>query len=79
MVGVIYSVLGVRSQAPPVVTLIGLLGMLVGEQIIPVAKQMLAGAEFVSACDKTSATTHIFGQLPGRHSVQISELPDDEK
>ena len=33
LVGVIYGVLDVKSPAPPVVALIGLLGMLGGEQI----------------------------------------------
>jgi XapX domain-containing protein len=31
-VGLIYGVLGVRSPAPPLVALVGLFGMLVGEQ-----------------------------------------------
>jgi XapX domain-containing protein len=31
-VGMLYSLLGVRSPAPPAVALIGLLGMLIGEQ-----------------------------------------------
>jgi XapX domain-containing protein len=35
VVGVVYSLLGVRSPAPPVVALIGLLGILLGEQIVP--------------------------------------------
>jgi len=39
VVGIVYSLLNVRSPAPPVVALVGLLGILVGEQIIPVAKQ----------------------------------------
>jgi XapX domain-containing protein len=34
-VGGIYGLLGVRSPAPPVVALVGLLGMLIGEQVIP--------------------------------------------
>jgi XapX domain-containing protein len=34
-VGLIYSLLEVRSPAPPAVALIGLLGMLIGEQAIP--------------------------------------------
>lgn len=34
-VGIIYGVLGVRSPAPPIVALLGLLGMLVGEQLVP--------------------------------------------
>lgn len=33
LVGVIYSLLNVRSPAPPVIALIGLLGILVGEQL----------------------------------------------
>ena len=37
LVGVIYSLLQVRSPAPPLIALIGLLGMLFGEQVIPVS------------------------------------------
>ena len=32
-VGVIYGLVGVRSPAPPVIALVGLLGMLGGEQL----------------------------------------------
>jgi XapX domain-containing protein len=32
-VGGLYAVLGVRSPAPPLIALLGLLGMVVGEQI----------------------------------------------
>jgi XapX domain-containing protein len=78
LVGVIYSLLDVRSPAPPVVALIGLLGMLVGEQLIPVGKQLISGKAFVSACDKSHAITHVFGQLPGRHVVQVSEPQKDK-
>ena len=41
LVGVVYSLLDVRSPAPPVIALIGLLGILVGEQILPVGRQMI--------------------------------------
>ena len=41
LVGIVYSLLNVRSPAPPVVGLVGLFGILIGEQIIPVAKHML--------------------------------------
>jgi len=34
LVGVVYSLFNVRSPAPPVVALIGLLGILLGEQIL---------------------------------------------
>jgi XapX domain-containing protein len=38
---VVYSLLHVRSPAPPVIALIGLLGMLAGEQIVPLASRHL--------------------------------------
>jgi XapX domain-containing protein len=34
-VGGLYGLLGVRSPAPPVVALVGLLGILLGEQLVP--------------------------------------------
>jgi XapX domain-containing protein len=67
LVGVIYSVLNVRSPAPPLVALVGLLGILLGEQIIPVSKQMLSGSSFFGACHDAKCTSHLFGMLPGRH------------
>lgn len=72
LVGVIYSLLNVRSPAPPVVALVGLAGMLVGEQIIPVGKQILAGSAFHVAWRQSNCTAHIFGMLPG----QPSDRPD---
>lgn len=69
LVGIIYSVLNVRSPAPPLVALIGLLGILIGEQVIPVGKQLLHGSAFNVACNKTQATDHVLGQLPGRYTV----------
>ncbi len=41
VVGVFYSLVNVRSPAPPTWALIGLLGMLLGEQLMPFAKQHL--------------------------------------
>ena len=42
LVGIIYALMQVRSPAPPAVALIGLLGMLIGEQVVPPIKRMLA-------------------------------------
>jgi XapX domain-containing protein len=44
LIGIVYSLLNVRSPAPPVVALVGLFGILVGEQIIPMTKRMLDGS-----------------------------------
>ena len=68
LVGIVYSLLNVRSPAPPVVALVGLLGILIGEQIIPVARHMLDGAHLAAAWRHSHGTPHIFGLLPGRHS-----------
>lgn len=73
LVGIIYSLLSVRSPAPPLVALIGLLGMLIGEQVIPVGKQLFEGTAFNTACAKTQATEHVLGQLPGRNKIVLVE------
>ena|ERR1700675_2448132 len=70
LVGIIYSILNVRSPAPPLVALVGLFGILIGEQLIPVGKHVLTGASISSAWQKAMGTQHIFGMLPGRHSTQ---------
>lgn len=43
LAGLLYSLLGVRSPAPPAIALIGLLGILLGEQALPIAKRIWAG------------------------------------
>lgn len=63
LVGVIYAVLNVRSPAPPVVALIGLLGMLVGEQIPPIVKS-LWGREPTVVSWLHQVKPHMFGHLP---------------
>lgn len=71
LVGIIYSLLNVRSPAPPLVALLGLLGMLVGEQVLPVGRQLLGGSAFSTACSETSATASVLGQLPGRQAAGV--------
>lgn len=43
LAGLLYGLINVRSPAPPAIALIGLLGMLIGEQIVPLAKRLLDG------------------------------------
>jgi len=40
LAGLVYGLIGVRSPAPPVVALVGLAGILLGEQMVPVAKRI---------------------------------------
>ena len=68
LVGVIYSLLNVRSPAPPLVALVGLLGILVGEQIMPIARQIVAGQGIVAAWRQAKCAPHMFGMLPGRQA-----------
>jgi XapX domain-containing protein len=75
LVGVIYSLLHVRSPAPPLVALVGLLGVLVGEQVIPVGKQLLAGGGPAAAWRRAQCAPHIFGLLPGRHADAAAAKP----
>jgi XapX domain-containing protein len=80
LVGVVYSLLNVRSPAPPVVALVGLMGILIGEQIIPVAKHMLDGSHLAAAWRQSQCTPHVFGLLPGRHeqATQPKIAPEQE-
>lgn len=60
MVGAIYSLLGTRSPAPPAIALLGLLGMLLGEQAVPLAKRVMHGQE-VALFWKTSCAERVTG------------------
>ncbi|HEX5381147.1 DUF1427 family protein [Acinetobacter tibetensis] len=42
LVGVLYYLLNVKSPAPPLVALCGLLGMVIGEQLIPMIKNLMS-------------------------------------
>lgn len=66
LVGIVYSIVGVRSPAPPVVALVGLLGILLGEQIVPVARHLLSGEGFFAAIGLARCEDHVLGELPGR-------------
>ncbi|MBB4279484.1 DUF1427 family protein [Rhizobium mongolense] len=73
LVGVIYSLLNVRSPAPPVIALVGLLGILVGEQIGPLAKTIW-GRQPAAMSWLNHIKAHTFGHLPkGDHgSAEIA-------
>jgi XapX domain-containing protein len=80
LVGVVYYFLNVRSPAPPLVALVGLLGILVGEQIVPVGKLLIGGSSFSEAFHLSSCDSHIFGMLPGRRTDRsVDDLRNAEK
>jgi XapX domain-containing protein len=68
LVGIIYSLINVRSPAPPVVALVGLLGILVGEQIPPMVRSLWQKEPVVQSWLE-QVKPHMFGHLPkGRAS-----------
>lgn len=64
LVGVIYALLNVRSPAPPVVALVGLFGILLGEQAVPLAKRVFAGDAITIGWVRSQCSEHVFGELP---------------
>lgn len=63
LVGALYGLLHVRSPAPPVVALVGLLGILIGEQIPPVFHHALTKNPVATAWTH-QIRPHVFGRLP---------------
>ena len=69
LVGVIYGLLNVRSPAPPVIALVGLLGILAGEQVVPLVKRLISSESVSAAWVREQCVPHVFGQLPGKSVV----------
>lgn len=63
LVGVIYALFQVRSPAPPVIALVGLLGILLGEQLPPLVRQVLERPAATSWLHH-QVKPHVFGELP---------------
>jgi XapX domain-containing protein len=59
VVGVVYGLVRVRSPAPPAIALLGLLGMLVGEQAISLARSHLCkiDVQLSASSDRAESAT----------------------
>lgn len=80
LVGIIYALINVRSPAPPVIALVGLLGILVGEQLPPLAKRLFGGGGDSIASAVHQSRHQMFGPLPGRGSAPADAArPSDER
>ena len=64
LVGVIYALLNVRSPAPPVIALVGLLGILLGEQIPPLVRKVMGAETAHVSWLHDQVKPHMFGALP---------------
>jgi len=74
LVGVIYALFQVRSPAPPMVALIGLLGILVGEQLPPLVKQLWAKEPLQTSWIQRHVLPHVFGDLPCANVPSVAAL-----
>ena len=77
LVGIIYALLHVKSPAPPAIALIGLLGMLVGEQVVPTAKRLIAGEPVTVAWFRSECIPKITGAPAGKTGTKLSSASDD--
>jgi len=62
-VGIAYGLLGVRSPAPPVIALLGLLGMLLGEQAVSFVKRWHSDNPVSAAWVREHCAPHILGVM----------------
>ena len=74
LVGIIYGLINVRSPAPPAIALVGLLGMLIGEQLVPIAKRLAQGAPLTQAWLASECAPRITGIEPKKEQPP-RELP----
>jgi XapX domain-containing protein len=80
LVGVIYALFQVRSPAPPVIALVGLLGILLGEQVPPLVKRWIQPDAVATSWLHHRVKPHVFGQLPqGAKADALAPAPDTGK
>ncbi|MGK6309133.1 DUF1427 family protein [Variovorax sp. DT-64] len=75
LVGVIYALFQVRSPAPPVIALVGLLGILLGEQIPPLIKGVLKPEAAATSWLRHQVKPHVFGELPQCAKAERAATP----
>ncbi len=77
LVGVIYALLNVRSPAPPAIALVGLLGILAGEQLPALARNFLESAQEARKMARTHPplTTLPPSPRPGHTPAEARQHP----
>lgn len=62
--GVLYAAMDVRSPAPPIIALLGLLGMLIGEQVVPAIRRKRSGQRLTASWFHSECVPKIMGGPP---------------
>lgn len=79
LVGLIYAFLQVRSPAPPAIALVGLLGMLIGEQTLPIAKRLLGKEPLTAAWLRTECVARITGVAHDSSTPQPARAEQNDR
>jgi XapX domain-containing protein len=79
LVGVVYALVHVRSPAPPVIALVGLFGILAGEQIPPLVKQVIGGQVSAVTWMAQQVKPHCFGQLPQGQQANATATEENKE
>lgn len=74
LVGIIYALINVRSPAPPVIALIGLFGILIGEQLPPLVKGFFQQRPAGHSWLHHQVRPHMFGHMPGGRGAANTRL-----
>jgi XapX domain-containing protein len=64
LVGVIYGLINVRSPAPPIIGLVGLVGILLGEQAVLLAKRVVNSQPIAISHPRDEGEPHIPEKQP---------------
>jgi XapX domain-containing protein len=73
--GGIYATLGIHSPAPPVIALLGLFGMLVGEQLIPITRRLISREPLTLAWFRHECVPKISGTPPSGKASVSPDIP----
>jgi XapX domain-containing protein len=77
LVGVIYGFINVRSPAPPIIRLIGLLGILLGEQAVPIARRLITSQPITISWLREECELHVLGKLPVGCTAAFDSMPKE--
>jgi len=77
LVGAVYGLIHVRSPAPPIIALLGLLGILVGEQIPPLVRHVVDKQMTTENWLGHQVRPHVFGRLPQGRQPQSVAAPQE--
>jgi XapX domain-containing protein len=79
LVGAIYGFLHVRSPAPPVIALVGLFGILMGEQLPSLLQHAVTRERIVVGWLMRQVKPHMFGELPCGTLPSMARSEADEQ